>query len=568
MGGWGADPPKEYSIVKYFERFIFKKTPVKMARYIFVTGGVVSSLGKGIASATIGTLLQSRGFKVRLRKLDPYLNVDPGTMSPSEHGEVFVTDDGTEGDLDLGHYERFTGVNASKCDITTTGKIYDQIIKKERRGDFLGRNVQIIPDVTNAIKEFILNLNDDGVDFVIVEIGGTVGDIEGLPFFEAIRQLGFELGKSNTCFVHLTYLPYIMMAEELKTKPTQHSVKTLQSLGIQPDILLCRSDVEIPEKQLKKISLFCNVKRENVIPAPNARSIYEVPLIYSKNGLDNQIIEYFKIEETKSDLTKWENINNTILNAKGVVKIAIVGKYINHRDSYKSLVEAINHGGIANNVNTQIIWLNSRNIKSLAEAEKSLEGVNGIIIPGGFGADGTDGKIFAIQHAREKNIPFLGLCLGLQMAVVEFARNVLHMKDANSTEFVQDTAHPVVALITEWEKDGKKEMRDKNSDFGGTMRLGSYETRLRENSLMHRIYGTTTIKERHRHRYEVNTKYFDLFEKNGFIFSGMSKDGKLPECVEIPANRFFVGVQFHPELTSRPFAVGPLFREFIGATKG
>jgi CTP synthase len=534
-----------------------------MVRYIFVTGGVVSSLGKGIASATIGALLQARDFKIRLRKLDPYLNIDPGTMSPAEHGEVFVTSDGTEGDLDLGHYERFTGINASRYDTTTTGRIYEDILKRERRGEFLGRNVQVIPDVTNAIKNFILHSDGSDIDFMIVEIGGTVGDIEGLPFFEAIRQLGFELGKTNTCFIHLTYLPFIAAAEELKTKPTQHSVKTLQSLGIQPDILLCRSDVEIPEKQLKKISLFCNVKAENIIPAPNVKNIYEAPLVYHKNGLDGQLMEFFEMGNLKANLAIWENIANIISNSTRTVKVAIVGKYTNHRDSYKSLIEAINHGGIANAVNVDIVWINSRNIDSAVAVEESLRGVDGIIIPGGFGNDGIDGKILAVRYARENNVPFLGICLGMQMAVVEFARNVMHMKDANSTEFSPSTNHPVVAMITEWEKNGKKEIRNENSDLGGTMRLGSYVAKLKDNSLLRRIYGTSTIEERHRHRYEVNVNYKELFEKNGFIFSGMSKNDKLTECVEIPSNRFFLGTQFHPELTSRPFSVSPIFREFI-----
>jgi CTP synthase len=534
-----------------------------MRKYIFVTGGVVSSLGKGVASATMGALLQARGFKVGLRKLDPYLNIDPGTMSPAEHGEVFVTSDGTEGDLDLGHYERFTSINASRHDTTTTGKIYENILKKERRGEFLGRNVQVVPDVTNALKDFILYSDGSDVDFMIVEIGGTVGDIEGLPFFEAIRQLGFELGKTNVCFIHLTYLPFIAAAEELKTKPTQHSVKTLQSLGIQPDILLCRSDVEIPEKQLKKISLFCNVKAENIISAPNVKNIYEVPLVYSKNGLDSQIMEFFGLENLKADLTTWENIANIMANSSRTVRIAIVGKYTNHRDSYKSLIEAVNHGGIANAVNVEILWINSRNIKSKTDVENSLGDVEGIIVPGGFGNDGIDGKILATRHARENNIPFLGICLGMQMAVVEFARNVLHMEDANSTEFSLDTNYPVIALITEWNRNGKKEIRDSSSDLGGTMRLGSYPARLKEGSLLHRIYRTLTIEERHRHRYEVNANYRELFEKNGLIFSGLSEDGRLAECIEIPSNKFFVGTQFHPELTSRPFSAGPIFREFI-----
>ncbi|MDR3078924.1 MAG: CTP synthase [Rickettsiales bacterium] len=534
-----------------------------MTKYIFITGGVVSSLGKGIASATMGALLQARGFRVRLRKLDPYLNVDPGTMSPIEHGEVFVTDDGTEGDLDLGHYERFTGVNTTRHDTTTTGKIYDGILRKERRGEFLGRNVQVVPDVTNAIKDFILYSGDEKIDVVIVEIGGTVGDIEGLPFFEAIRQLGFGLDRNDTCFVHLTYLPFIIAAEELKTKPTQHSVKNLQSLGIQPDILLCRSDVEIPEKQLRKLSLFCSVRPENVISAPNVDNIYKIPIVYSRNGLDRQIMRRFAMEESEADLSVWLDIIHRIDHPKRTLRIALVGKYTNHKDSYKSLVEALAHGGIANGVAIQIVWVNSRATGSWEETEKSLREVDGIIVPGGFGTDGIDGKILAIEYARKKNIPFLGICLGMQLAVIEFARNVLNIRDADSTEFSKDTANPVIALITEWEKNGRREVRSENSDLGGTMRLGSYDALLREGSLMRRIYGSPSIRERHRHRYEVNANYVEQFERNGLIFSGVSKEGGLLECVEIPSHKFFVGTQFHPELTSRPFSVGPLFRELV-----
>ncbi|MDR1494499.1 MAG: CTP synthase, partial [Rickettsiales bacterium] len=479
------------------------------------------------------------------------------------HGEVFVTDDGTEGDLDLGHYERFTGISTTKHDTTTTGKIYDCILKKERKGEFLGRNVQVVPDVTNAIKDFILYGGDEKADFVIVEIGGTVGDIEGLPFFEAIRQLGFELGKNDACFVHLTYLPYIIAAEELKTKPTQHSVKSLQSLGIQPDILLCRSDVEIPEKQLKKMSLFCSIKLENVISAPNIDNIYKIPMVYNKNGLDRQIMKCFAMEETRADLSVWQNIIDTIDHPRKIVKIALVGKYTNHKDSYKSLVEAIGHGGIANGVSSQIVWVNSRTTNSWDEMKRNLEGVDGIIVPGGFGTDGIEGKIFAIRYARENNIPFLGICLGMQLAIIEFARNVLSIRDADSTEFSKNTANPVIALITEWEKDGRRELRSENSDLGGTMRLGSYDAILKEDSLMSRIYKATVLRERHRHRYEVNANYAEQFERHGLIFSGVSKEGGLLECIEIPANRFFVGTQFHPELTSRPFSVGPLFRELV-----
>ena len=535
-----------------------------MTRYIFITGGVVSSLGKGIASATIGTLLQARGFSVKLRKLDPYLNIDPGTMSPTEHGEVFVTDDGTEADMDLGHYERFTGNNETKDDNTTTGKIYEYLLKKERKGDFLGKTIQIIPHVTNVIKEFVTK-NTDDVDFMLIEIGGTVGDIEGLPFYEAIRQLGFELGKENACYVHLTYLPYIKMAGELKTKPTQHSVKTLQSLGIQPNILLCRADENIPEKELEKISLFCNVKTARVIPALNASNIYEVPLLYHKCGLDTQIVEYFNLKDkSKFDITKWENIHKTILNYSREVKIAVVGKYVAFKESYKSLIEALSHAGIANNVKVNIVWVDSRNINS-KEDLNILKDVKGILVPGGFGKGGTDGKILAIQYARENNIPFLGICLGMQMAVVEFARNVLGLKDAHSTEFV-NTANPVINLITEWEKDGKKETRNEQSDLGGTMRLGGYDAKVRKDTLLYKIYNNKDIiRERHRHRYEVNVEYKQKFENAGLIISATSVNGDLPECIELKDHKFFVGVQFHPELTSRPFAVNPLFKAFINS---
>lgn len=567
-----------------------------MTRYIFITGGVVSSLGKGITSATLGALLQAHGFRVKLRKLDPYLNVDPGTMSPSEHGEVFVTDDGTEGDLDLGHYERFTGINTTQNDSTTTGKIYNALLKEERRGNFLGKTIQIIPHVTNAIKKFILNATDD-CDFALIEIGGTVGDIEALPFFEAIRQLGFELGKNRICFIHLTYLPYIAMAGELKTKPTQHSVKTLQSLGIQPDILMCRADVIIPDGELSKISQFCNVDRKNVIPAPNAQNIYQIPLLYHENGLDKQVLEYFfpqnmdrsgdgeDSKNTKNkkvnrngknsengnnsttippiDLTTWRSINKKITSPKRTIPLAVVGKYTNHRDSYKSLVEALNHGAMANDARVDIIWIDSRNLKSEEQLKKQIGDKVAILVPGGFGKDGVAGKIVAAGYARKNNIPYLGICLGMQVAVIEFARNVLGLEDANSTEFDSKTGNPVIGLMTEWSRNGKREQRDENSDLGGTMRLGGYDTKLRPDSLLHKIYGKDMIRERHRHRYEVNSSYISQFEERGLIFSGISLDGKLPECVELKNHKFFVGVQFHPELVSRPFAPAPLFEAFV-----
>lgn len=533
-----------------------------MTRYIFITGGVVSSLGKGITSGTIGALLQVHGFNVKLRKLDPYLNIDPGTMSPSEHGEVFVTDDGTEGDLDLGHYERFTGINTTRNDSTTTGRIYDTLLKKERKGNFLGKTIQVIPHVTNAIKEFIINDTAD-YDFVIIEIGGTVGDIEALPFFEAIRQLGFELGRNRTCFIHLTYLPYIAMAEELKTKPTQHSVKTLQSLGIQPDILMCRADVDIPKNEIRKISQFCNVDEKSVIPALNAKNIYQVPLLYHDNGLDTQILKHFSMAKNQINLKIWEEIDRKISNINKTIKIAIVGKYTKYKDSYKSLTESLNHGGLANNVKIEIIWVESRGIGNENDLKSQLKDIAGILVPGGFGINGIEGKIIATKYARENNIPFLGICLGMQVAVIEFAKNVLKITDANSTEFDSKTKNPVIGLIEEWDNNGKKEKRDKNSDFGGTMRVGGYDTKLKKNTLLHRIYNKDIIRERHRHRYEVNIDYREQFEKNGLVFSGMSIDEKLPECIELKNHKFFIGVQFHPELTSRPFDASPLFREFV-----
>lgn len=531
-----------------------------MQKFIFITGGVVSSLGKGIASATIGALLQARGFKVNLKKLDPYLNVDPGTMSPTQHGEVFVTDDGYEADLDLGHYERFTDINTSKNSNITTGQVYSKIIEKERKGEYLGKTVQVIPHVTNVIKEFILN-NPKDADFILCEIGGTVGDIEGLPFYEAIRQLGFELGRENVCFIHLTYLPYIKMAEELKTKPTQHSVKALQSLGIQPDILLCRADIDIPKNELDKISQFCNVKRENVIPALNANNIYEIPLTYHSVHLDDRVVEHFKLENKEPNLKCWMDIVNNIQHPKNHVKIAVVGKYTSLKESYKSLIEAIKHGGIANSAKVEIVWVESRLINNKDDL-KVLEDVDGILVPGGFGKDGTEGKILAIQYAREHKIPYLGICLGMQMAVVEFCRNVLGIKNANSTE-LDEKCEPIIYLIEELEKDGKKEKRTKDSNLGGTMRLGAYTAKLKKNSLLEKIYNKEEIQERHRHRYEVNKKYKDEIENKGLIFSGTSPDSEFMECIELKDHPFFVGVQFHPELKSRPFAPAPLFVNFI-----
>lgn len=533
-----------------------------MQKFIFITGGVVSSLGKGIASATIGALLQARGFHVNLKKLDPYLNVDPGTMSPTQHGEVFVTNDGYEADLDLGHYERFTGIDTSRNSNITTGQVYSKIIEKERKGEYLGKTVQIIPHVTDIIKEFILD-NPKNIDFVLCEVGGTVGDIEGLPFFEAIRQLGFELGRENICYIHLTYLPFIKMAEELKTKPTQHSVKALQSLGIQPDILMCRADMEIPNAELEKISKFCNVKRENVIPALNANNIYEIPILYHSVHLDNRVVEHFKLENKEPNLKVWKEVVENITHPQNSVKIAVVGKYTSLKESYKSLIEAIKHGGIANKAKVEIVWVESRLISSETDLEV-LKDIDGILVPGGFGKDGTEGKILAIKYAREHKIPFLGICLGMQMAIVEFCRNVIGLKNANSTE-LDDKCEPVICLIEEWEKDGKKEKRTACSNLGGTMRLGCYPANLKEKSLVSKIYKSKQIEERHRHRYEVNKNYKDKIEGKGLIFSGTSPDGELMECIELENHPFFTAVQFHPELKSRPFSPSPLFVEFIKA---
>lgn len=532
-------------------------------RFIFVTGGVVSSLGKGIAAAALGALLQARGYKVRLRKLDPYLNVDPGTMSPTQHGEVFVTDDGAETDLDLGHYERFTGVATRQSDNVTTGRIYSNVIAKERHGDYLGATVQVIPHVTDAIKEFIrADLTDE--DFVICEIGGTVGDIESLPFLEAIRQLGNELGRGNALFIHVTLLPYISTAGELKTKPTQHSVKELLSVGIQPAILLCRADRPIPVSERRKIALFCNVKQERVIPALDVGSIYEVPASYHAEGFDQQVLEYFNLSNSqKPDLTPWLEVVQRMQEPEGEVTIAIVGKYTSLIDSYKSLAEALLHGGIANHVRVNLQWLESEIFES-EDAIQRLEGVHGILVAGGFGERGTEGKIRATQFARERNVPFFGICFGMQMAVIEAARNLADIKSASSSEF---SAHdnPVIGLMTEWMKGNQLEKRAKAGDLGGTMRLGAYECHLLKGSAVQKIYGANTISERHRHRYEVNINYRPQLEKAGIIFSGMSPDGQLPEIIERKDHPWFIGVQFHPELKSKPFAPHPLFASFIKA---
>ena len=536
-----------------------------MARYVFITGGVVSSLGKGIASAALGALLQARGYRVRLRKLDPYLNVDPGTMSPYQHGEVFVTDDGAETDLDLGHYERFTGVSATQADNITTGRIYQEIIAKERRGDYLGATVQVIPHVTNAIKEFILS-DHGGADFVLCEIGGTVGDIEGLPFFEAIRQLGQELDPGQAAFVHLTLLPYIPSAGEMKTKPTQHSVKELRSIGIQPNILLCRCDRPIPEDEKKKIALFCNVREGAVIEARDLPTIYEAPMAYHLAGLDTELLKHFGVTVApQPDMGKWETIVQRLKSPDGEVTIGVVGKYTELKDAYKSLIEALHHGGVANNVKVNIRWIESELFEERGEAwHEDLHGVHGILVPGGFGERGTEGKIAAVTFAREHNAPFFGICFGMQMACIEAARNQVGLKGASSTEFGA-AKHPIVGLMTEWLKGNELEKRNAAGDMGGTMRLGAYKAALQPGSRVAAIYGDTEISERHRHRYEVNTKYREKLEEAGLIFSGMSPDGVLPEIVERRDHPWFIGVQYHPELKSRPFEPHPLFASFIAA---
>ncbi len=541
-------------------------TPMS-ARFIFITGGVVSSLGKGLASAALGALLQARGYKVRLRKLDPYLNVDPGTMSPYQHGECYVTDDGAETDLDLGHYERFTGVSARQSDNITTGRIYSDVIAKERRGDYLGGTVQVIPHVTDAIRDFVLSDVTDE-DFVLCEIGGTVGDIEGLPFLEAIRQLRNELGRERTCYVHCTLLPYIGAAGELKTKPTQHSVKELLSVGIQPDMLLCRADRDIPKNEKRKVALFCNVKESRVISALDVDTIYDVPNTYHREGFDNEILRYFgelaEEEEGQIDLSRWTNIVQAVRAPEGEVTIAVVGKYTVLMDAYKSLIEALTHGGIANNVRVKLKWIESVIFEAEDPVER-LEGVHGILVPGGFGERGAEGKIEAVQFARERDIPYFGICFGMQMAVIEAARNLAGIPQAGSTEF-GPCKEPVVGLLTEWMKGNQLEKRGLNSDLGGTMRLGAFQARLQEGSKVSEIYDhAVDISERHRHRYEVNVAYKDRLEAKGLVFSGMSPDGELPEIVEIPDHPWFVGVQYHPELKSKPFEPHPLFASFVKA---
>jgi len=534
-----------------------------MARYIFITGGVVSSLGKGLASAALGALLQARGYTVRLRKLDPYLNVDPGTMSPTQHGEVFVTDDGAETDLDLGHYERFTGNPCNRMDNITTGRIYQDIITKERRGDYLGGTVQVIPHVTDAIKHFVLDGND-AYDFVLCEIGGTVGDIEGLPFFEAIRQLGNELPRGDAIFIHLTLMPFIPSAGELKTKPTQHSVKELRSIGIQPDILLVRCDRPIPPNERRKLSLFCNVRESAIVPALDMKSIYDVPIAYHNEGLDDEVLSAFGITGAPApNLSRWQDISNRLNNPEGEVTIAVVGKYTDLKDAYKSLMEALVHGGIANNVAVNIEWIDSE-IFEAEDPASALEPVNGILVPGGFGERGAEGKVAAAKYARERDIPYFGICFGMQMAVIEAARNLVGIEEANSTEF-GPSSEPIVGLLTEWTRGNRLETRAEDGDLGGTMRLGAYPARFKPGSRIAEIYGDTEISERHRHRFEVNIDYCQRLTDAGLIFAGMSPDGTLPETIELADHPWFIGVQYHPELKSRPFEPHPLFSSFIGA---
>ncbi len=535
-----------------------------MARYIFVTGGVVSSLGKGLSSASLAYLLQSRGYKVRLRKLDPYLNVDPGTMSPFQHGEVYVTDDGAETDLDLGHYERFSGVSAKKSDNITTGKIYNDVLRKERKGEYLGKTVQVIPHITDRIKQFIKNVSSKE-DFVICEIGGIVGDIESLPFVEAIRQFANDVGKKNALFIHLTLVPYLKASDEIKTKPTQHSVKELRSIGIQPDIIICRSERPIPLEHRKKISLFCNVDIKNVIETVDVKTIYEAPISFFREKLDIQVLNYFKLKSKRpANLKPWKKITKIILQNKKNVNIAIIGKYVELKDAYKSLDEALTHGGIDNNIKVNLVRIDSEKLK-VSETKKKLKDISGILIPGGFGKRGTDGKIEAIKYARQNKIPFLGICYGMQMAIIEFARNQLNIKKATSSEF-DKKGLPIVGLINEWTKDGKK-IKGTDKDLGGTMRLGSYDAKLKENSQIRKIYKSKLIKERHRHRYEVNIAFKEKFEKKGMIFSGLSPDNKLPEIIELKNHPWFIGVQFHPEFKSRPLSPHPLFSSFIKAAK-
>ena len=541
-----------------------------MARFIFITGGVVSSLGKGLASAALGALLQARGYSVRLRKLDPYLNVDPGTMSPFEHGEVFVTNDGAETDLDLGHYERFTGVSARMTDSVSSGRIYSNVLEKERRGNYLGKTIQVIPHVTDEIKEFI-KIGEDEVDFMLCEIGGTVGDIEGLPFFEAIRQFSQDKQRGECIFMHLTLLPFVKASGELKTKPTQHSVKELRSIGISPDILVCRSEGSIPQKEREKLALFCNVRPESVISAKDLNSIYEAPISYHNEGLDQAVLDAFTITPTpKPDLSKWEDVKDRLNNPEGHVNVAIVGKYTQLEDAYKSIAEALTHGGMANRLEVKINWVDAETFEK-EDPEIYLSGFHAILVPGGFGERGTEGKIMAAKFAREHKIPYLGICLGMQTAVIESARNMAGISNAGSEEFDHEAGkrrfEPIIYHLKEWVQGNHKVSRKVEDDKGGTMRLGAYSAVLAEDSCVAKIYNSTSIEERHRHRYEVDVKYRKELEKSGLIFSGMSPDGRLPEIVELSDHPWFIGVQFHPELKSKPFDPHPLFRDFIKAAK-
>ena len=542
-----------------------------MARYIFITGGVVSSLGKGLASAALGALLQARGYSVRLRKLDPYLNVDPGTMSPFEHGEVFVTDDGAETDLDLGHYERFTGVAARRTDSISSGRIYSNVLEKERRGDYLGRTIQVIPHVTNEIKDF-LRIGEDEVDFMLCEIGGTVGDIEGLPFFEAIRQFGQDKPRGQCIYMHLTLLPYMAASGELKTKPTQHSVKELRAIGIAPDVLVCRSEMPIPPKEREKLALFCNVRPEAVIAAQDLRSIYEAPLAYHREGLDQAVLDAFMISPApRPNLAKWEDVVDRIHNPEGEVRVAVVGKYTQLEDAYKSIAEALTHGGIANRVKVRAEWLDSERFEQDEDIPPLLEGFHAIVVPGGFGERGTEGMVHAARFARSRKVPYLGICLGMQMAVIEASRDLLGLTDAGSEEFDHEAGNrrftPVIYHLKEWLEGNRTIKREVTDDKGGTMRLGAYDAILAAGSQAAEIYDATVISERHRHRYEVDIAYRDKLESCGLRFSGLSPDGRLPEIVEIPGHPWFIGVQFHPELKSKPFAPHPLFADFVRAAK-
>ncbi len=537
------------------------------AKVIFVTGGVLSSLGKGISAASLGALMEARGFKVRLRKFEPYLNVDPGTMSPFQHGEVYVTEDGGETDLDLGHYERFTSLYTRRSDAVSTGQIYSKVISKERRGVYLGATIQIIPHITNEIKDHLVSDIEDDVDFLICEIGGTVGDIEGLPFLEAIRQYANDVGRENVLFMHLTLLPYIKTAGELKTKPSQHSVKELQSMGIQPDVLMCRTEMPLPEEAKRKLALFCNIKPDCVIEAADVDTIYKVPLAYAEQGLDDQVLKHFSMEAPSPDLSIWQNIVERVHSPKNTVNIAVVGKYTGLQDAYKSIAESFEHAGIANQVKVKVTWLNAEDLVDRAAVEKAMLGMQGILVPGGHGERGTRGKMRAITYARENKIPYMGICLGMQLAVIEFARNVLGLKEADSTEFDPQTPDPIVKLITKWQNREKMERRSTDTGLGGTMRLGAYPCALTEGSLVQKIYGNSKISERHRHRYEMDFSYEEALKKAGMQITGASPDGALPEIIEIKDHPWFLAMQFHPEFKSKPMAPHPAFKDFVQAAE-